>query len=403
MTPAGARAALARALVRLSAGFLLLLTGLGVGQDLELRVFDVGQGDAVLVRAAGGQAVLYDGGPSPDGALQHLRRAGVERLDLIVASHAHADHVGGLPEVLRAFEPRFYLDNGVTHPTLTYRRLLEAVAEAGSELLAPEARRIGLGAASLHVLPPPAAPELGQNGNSVGLLVELGAFRALLAGDATPATFDHWSRTLPDVLAPVSVYRASHHGSRDGDTRRVLEALRPETVIISAGEGNAYGHPHREALARYGSVASQLYRTDLHGTVVVSAWRDGRYQVEVEREAVAETEADPNERRGEAPSDAPVRVACVLYDPEGRDDGHEEVTLIAARDVDVSDWSLTDEADHVLPVPARRLTAGEELVVPNHGRPVWNNGGDTATLRDASGREVDALAYPGGGAGRACR
>ena len=249
---------------------------------LRIAFLDVGQGDAILIESPSGQAVLYDGGPSSEAALRYLEQRGVDTLDLVVASHNHADHIGGLAAVLRRYRPRFYLDNGVPATTQTYRRVLQAVEAAGSQLLEPTSRRISLGEVVLHVLPPPGQPGGDQNNNSVGLLVEYGTFRLLLAGDAEGRQWEWWLRQPAALLQPVHVHKASHHGSRNGDTATALNRVRPEVVIIGVG-GNSYGHPHADALGLYQIQGATVYRTDQHGTVVVKAQQSGQYRIAVER------------------------------------------------------------------------------------------------------------------------
>lgn len=269
-------------------------------EPLLLHFLDVGQGDAVLVEEPEGGAVLYDGGPYRDRALEHLEALGVEEVDLVIASHPHLDHIGGLPAVLGAYEPKFVLDNDLTHTTRPYERYLEAVRDSGAELLGPEERTITLGSAELHVLPPPGRDAWGLNDNSVGLVVDYGEFRATLLGDAEAAQWGWWLEENHVPEGPVKIHKASHHGSRNGDTREGIERLRPETVVIGVGAGNQYGHPHEEALALYEAVGAEVYATDRHGTVTVSAFGDGSFEVELEQEtpAVAAGQAElPEEDR----------------------------------------------------------------------------------------------------------
>jgi competence protein ComEC len=242
---------------------------------LELHFFDVGQGDAVLIRAPDGRAVLYDGGESGDRLLAHLERVGVTSLELVIASHNHADHIGGLAAALERYRPRFVLENGIPHTTRTYERFLRAVADAGSQLLAPSRRVILLEPVRLTVIPPPGEAPMGHNDNSVGLLIEYGEFRATLLGDSGPAQQHWWIEHHGDLLGPVHVHKASHHGSARGDTPEMLRSLRPAAVVIGAGADNRYGHPTDAALALYRDVGATVYRTDRHGSVTVEAGRDG--------------------------------------------------------------------------------------------------------------------------------
>lgn len=264
---------------------LLLSADLRTQQPpLRIHFFDVGQGDAVLIQSPAGQNVLYDGGDSPSKILARLAAVGVSRIDLVVASHNHADHIGGLADVITQFRPRFYLDNGVPATTLTYRRVLAAVQTAGTQLLEPSRRRIVLGEnASLDVLPPPGIPGWDQNDNAVGLVLAFGAFRLSLAGDAERREWMWWIQNHPDLVGRVQVHKASHHGSNNGDIAAALSALAPEVVIISVGQNNTYGHPHPEALRLYTEQRSAILRTDVHGTVVVEAEPTGQYHVRVER------------------------------------------------------------------------------------------------------------------------
>ena len=250
---------------------------------LRVHFFDVGQGDAILIQSPSGQNVVYDAGPGRSKMVEYLEAVGVTGVELVVASHNHADHIGGLAEVFRRYRPRFYLENGVPATTLTYRRVLEAAAAVGSELLEPTARRISLGDVELQVIPPPGIPGWDQNNNSVGLMVEYGNFRLSLAGDAEQRQWAWWREQYPDELLPVDVHKASHHGSSNGDSPTGLSRLSPEVVVISAGRNNSYGHPDAAALGLYGGQGSKVYRTDQHGTIRLEVDGSGRYTVHVER------------------------------------------------------------------------------------------------------------------------
>jgi competence protein ComEC len=252
----------------------------GAERALEIRVLDVGQGDAVLLRS-GGRTALVDAGPS-DRIVQRLRELGVDTLDLLVASHNHADHIGGADAVLDSLPVRFYLDNGVPASTRIQQRVLERVERAGVTYLAPEPREISLGSATLRVLPPPpGVPGDEQNNQSVGILVEQGHFQALLTGDSEREEIAAWlaGGAIPDV----ELLKAAHHGSRDAVTPAWLARARPEVVVISAGEDNGYGHPHPSALRYYCASGRAVYRTDWHGEVTVRVSAGGEYAVAAAR------------------------------------------------------------------------------------------------------------------------
>lgn len=257
---------------------LLLSTTLLAAQEgpsaapVEITFLDVGQGDAVLIRTPEGRTALIDAGPGS--VLDQLRARGVEALDLVVASHPHADHIGGMAELIESMPVRFFMDNGRPHTTATYLGLMRAV-EARPDITYLEAvpRSLSLGSVELRVLPlPPGAGE--HNDRSVGLVLAHGDFRALFSGDSERAELGFW--TARGAVPDVTLLKAPHHGSHNGFTPALLAAARPEVVVISVG-ANSYGHPRPEALAAYAGAAAEVYRTDVHGPVQVLGHEDGTY------------------------------------------------------------------------------------------------------------------------------
>ena len=273
---------------------------LGFAAALEIHFVDVGQGDGVLIALPDGRHVVYDAGLDDGTMLRYLRESGVSALALVIASHAHADHIGGLSAVIDAFPPPFVLDNGVAHTTLTYERYLDAVERSGAAVLEPTARTLTLGDVRLHVLPPPRESAWGHNDNSVGIVIEYGQFRASLTGDAEPRLFAWWIDTVPEQLRDVHVHKASHHGSANGDTDEALSRLVPEVVVASVGTDNRYGHPDPSIVAMYLRHGATLYRTDHHGTVVIRAAPDGSFSVSTERVPAPGTVANEAAHRSDA-------------------------------------------------------------------------------------------------------
>lgn len=251
---------------------------------LEIHFLDVGQGDAVLLRS-GGRSALVDAGPA-DRVVAQLRALGVDTLDLLVASHNHADHIGGADAVLDSLPVRFYLDNGHPATTRIQERVLQRVDDRGVTYLGPQPRTISLGAARLRVIHPAvdALPE-EQNNRSLALVVEHGPFRALLTGDSETEWIHAYLET--DSVPDVDLLKAAHHGSRNGVTPAWLSRTRPEVVVLSLGADNPYGHPHAAALRYYCASGRRVLRTDRHGAVHIHVAPDGSYEVRPEREADA--------------------------------------------------------------------------------------------------------------------
>lgn len=245
----------------------------------EITFLDVGQGDATLIRAPDGRAALIDAGPGDPTA--QLEELGVDRLDLVVASHPHADHIGGMEAVLDAFPVGAYMDNGRPHTTATYLSLLRDL-EARDDVTYLEAapRTLTLGDVTLDVLPLPPGDDVDHNDRSIGIVVRFGRFSALLSGDSERREVSYFLEH--DAVPDVAVLKAPHHGSRNGFTEAFLRAARPELVVIPLGD-NPYGHPHEEAVEAYRAVASEVYRTDRNGRVTIFGYEDGSYRVRTQR------------------------------------------------------------------------------------------------------------------------
>lgn len=245
---------------------------------LTIGFLDVGQGDATVIESPEGRVALVDGGRSPDEVARRLLDMGVDTVDLMVATHADADHIGGLEAVLRHLTVRAFLDNGVPHTTAAYRGLLEGVEESDATYLAATARTIHLGSVTIRVLPP-EPDATSQNEASVGLVIEHAGFRAILVGDAEQEELAHFLRL---GVPAVSVLKASHHGARDGVTPAWVSATAPRAVVLSVGRGNTYGHPGPWALRYYGTRGRPIFRTDRHGDIWITAARDGSFMVETD-------------------------------------------------------------------------------------------------------------------------
>lgn len=256
---------------------LLFLLAEAFAGPVLVDVLDVGQGDAVLVRG-GGETVLIDAGDRDGPVVERLHALGVYRLDLVVATHPHADHIGEMADVLRTFEVERYVDNGMAHTTQTYRDVLGALAAGGvPRHVARAGDTFPLGdEATLTVLFPGEPLLTGTrsdlNSNSVVLRLDHGEVSVLLTGDAEAPTE---VALVEGGLSPVDVLKVSHHGSAHSTTRRLLDAARPEVALISCGAANRYGHPAAETLERLRAAGVLVYRTDTQQTLRVASDGEG--------------------------------------------------------------------------------------------------------------------------------
>jgi competence protein ComEC len=249
----------------------------GPPDRLTVSFLDVGQGDATLVQHPDGSAVLFDGGRAEARVARLLRHAGVTRLSAIVATHASADHHGGLEEVIRRFPVDLLLDGGDGTPDPDFRRVLaEARARGVPTTPARAGQELRLGRLAISVLSPPPrppgpAPE-DPNPRAVVAIVRSGRFDLMLSADAESPALE--GLDLPDVDA----IKVPHHGSADPGLGALLTRLRPEVAVIEVGQ-NSYGHPHPDTLRALERAVPHVRRTDRDGTVRLAV-EDGRMVLE---------------------------------------------------------------------------------------------------------------------------
>ncbi|AGB38466.1 ComEC/Rec2 family competence protein [Natronococcus occultus] len=275
--------------------------------ELEIHHLDVGQADATLLVAPSGETILIDTGDWRDDSedvIDYLEERGVDRIDHLVATHAHADHIGGHAAVIDHFETHrdgvgAAYDSGVVHTSATYERYLEAVESHEVTLFqVAEGDELPLedDAVGATVLNPPA----GESGddlhyNSVTLSVEFGEFTYLTTGDAERDAERRLVEDRGEELG-ADVYQAGHHGSSTSSTEPFLDAVEPRVAVISSAEDSQYGHPHDDVLESFADRGVETYWTGVHGHVVVTT--DGEEaSVEAEREATT----DPAELREHEP------------------------------------------------------------------------------------------------------
>ncbi|RYP86538.1 ComEC/Rec2 family competence protein [Nocardioides guangzhouensis] len=232
-----------------------------------LAACDVGQGDALAVRAGPGEAVVVDAGPDPALVDRCLDRLDVERVPLLVLTHFHADHVDGLAGV---YAGRRVGEVDVTSVRDPAERATYVAGVAGETVTATYGSTRTVGDVTLQVLGPPPGVSAagGPNNASVVLLVEVRGVRLLLTGDVEPEAQAALARAWPGLS--VDVLKIPHHGSRFQDLD-FLRGLHAGVAVASVGEGNDYGHPSAEVLDPLADAGARVFRTDHDGTVVVTA------------------------------------------------------------------------------------------------------------------------------------
>jgi competence protein ComEC len=273
--------------------FALLPVGLG-GKELTVTFLDVGQGDCALIETAGGQKILIDGGGTDRQAQEDavgaktvvpfLHRRGINRLDLVILTHPHNDHVGGLNPVLARIKVDRVIDNGAVYDSAAYRRFKSLIAANKIRYSAGRTGQgINFGAGLSGRFFRPQAGEV--NSDSLALRLVYGNISFMFTGDLEEAGEEQVLRsTIHDLRS--TILKVGHHGSRTSTTDQFLRAVAPRLAVVSVGKGNRYRHPAPMTIAKLRKTGIKVYRTDEDGAVIIrtdgvrfkdETWRPRRY------------------------------------------------------------------------------------------------------------------------------
>ncbi len=260
--------------------------------DLRVTILDVGQGSSALLEFPGGKTMLIDGGGFTDNRFfdvgqriiaPFLRYRKILQVDTVALSHPSSDHMNGLVYVLSHFHPQELLWSGDRASTSSFEAFHQSVVNSGVQIpdITRMGRRMTVGEVDVAILHPEVKTMLAQhhllgddyNNRSMVIKVAMGTCGILFPGDIEIQTEEKLVDRCPqDLVNQVLV--APHHGSRTSSSMAFLEAVGPDTVVISAGWQNRFGFPHDAVLKRYQAMGSRVYRTDEHGAVVLRT--DGR-------------------------------------------------------------------------------------------------------------------------------
>lgn len=255
--------------------------------ELRIDVIDVGNADSILVRS-GTSSMLIDAGTNPAGTdvVDYLHAQGVRRLDLVIATHGDVDHIGGMDNVIDAFEIDTFLmafmPEGFEPTTKSYLSVLQALDKKDIAVTEAEPGAVyTLGEAAVTILGPVQDAE-DRNNMSIVCRVDFGKRRFLFMGDAEKEEEASLLAAGADLAADV--IKIGHHGSRTSSTADLLDAVNPRYALITCGADNSYNHPHQVTLDALAKRRITSYRSDLCGTIVVRCDGDA-IAFETERES----------------------------------------------------------------------------------------------------------------------
>lgn len=254
-----------------------------VNEDVSVHFIDVGQGDSCLI-IAGDTNILIDAGEQKYGedVIDYLKKLNIKRLDYVIATHPHSDHIGGLPEVIETFDVGKILMPKITGDmvptTKTYEKLIDSIK--AKDMKATRAKP-GLeydisvndeSSAKMEILAPCSEEYDDLNNYSVVVKFTYKDVSFMLTGDAEDVSEKEIINSGADLKS--TVLKVGHHGSDSSSTDAFLSKVNPEICVISCGAGNKYGHPDSDAVKRMTKYTDKIYRTDLNGNIVIST--DGK-------------------------------------------------------------------------------------------------------------------------------
>lgn len=236
--------------------------------SMEVHFIDVGQGDAILVEADNA-AMLIDAGESNKSSVvtKYLDSQHITKLDYVIGTHPHSDHIGGLNTVLNTYEINKVLLPDVIHTTKTYENVLDTIEKRNLSVTKAQVGNLYyLGSASFTILAPNSDNYEDMNNYSIVIRLKYGDSTFLLTGDAEALSEKEMLSSGMDLSADV--LKLGHHGSAYSSCEDFLDAVKPSYAVISLGKDNEYGHPHQRTLRSIHDRNIKLYRTDLQGSII---------------------------------------------------------------------------------------------------------------------------------------
>lgn len=373
-------------------------------KEMFVHFIDVGQGDSIFIQTPNGKTILVDGGKKAEGdkVVAYLKQGGVTSIDVLIATHPDADHIGGLIDVLQTIPVKKVLDSGKAHTTETYYEYLSLIDSKGIpfEVPTPGQTLATDPSVNIQVLNSGDQNSSDNNENSIVLKLTYGDISYLLAGDAGTEIEEEMMENF-DLKS--TILKAGHHGADTSTSQAFVNEVQPAVTILSYGADNSYGHPVSEVVSRLKAAGSALYSTAESGDIVVRT--DGKtYAVFSKTWAGPVTPAPTPEPE---PEPTPVPAPAPKHGQIASKDLSAEIVGIknsGKASLDMTGWYLISvEGNQRYDFPSGYILSPGATVYVTSGKNaknqpptylkwttanIWNNSGDVAQLFNRDGVKV---------------
>lgn len=355
------------------------------GDILEIHFIDVGQADSIFIKK-GQEAMLIDAGNNKDGktVVDYIKNQNVSKLNYVIGTHPHADHIGGLDDVIDNLDiDKLIMPNAIAN-TKTFEDVLDSIDKKGLKITKPKVGdRYTLNGAEFIVLAPNGESYESLNDYSVVVKLIDGETSFLFTGDAEALSEKEMLKSNRNLLKS-DVLKVGHHGSVTSTSQEFLDAVDPYIAVISSETGNSYGHPHKEIIERLTEKNIDICRTDLQGTIIIKS--NGKSLEFNHKEIVLN-------------NNSPVNKPDVVI---SNVDKIEEIVTIknnSKDEINLEGWkllSVTGNQEYIFP---KYVLKGGGMVTVTSGNKegdldwgstnIWNNTkSDPAVLYDEAGKEI---------------
>jgi competence protein ComEC len=270
---------------------------LNASGEIVVHFIDVGQADAILILHEENVILIDAGHWQRNDVVDYLNGMNITRIDLLIGTHPHSDHIGQMDKILADFDVVEVWMSGYKQDSNIYKKVYEEIDKAGVNYKEPRSgENYFLGDIEINVLNPVRLSK-GIHESCLAMKVSFGEFSVMFTGDVEAETeFEivkrsksfvpsFFERFFPrnNVDLDVVVYQLGHHGSKTSSSIEFLEMMDPKLGIYSAGDGNSYGHPNEEVVLRFEEMGIPLYGTDEYGTIIIRGNADGSFEIYIER------------------------------------------------------------------------------------------------------------------------